>query len=80
MSNKKLARDQILFTRDRILMTREQEEAGVWSNFDDARAFLPLSWSNFDDTRAFLPLAWSNFDDVETIRKYPSVKEEVSRS
>ncbi|ETK02423.1 hypothetical protein N425_04400 [Tannerella sp. oral taxon BU063 isolate Cell 2] len=29
MSNKKLARDQILFTRDRILMTREQEEAGV---------------------------------------------------
>jgi len=29
MSNNKLARDQILFTHDRILMTREQEEAGM---------------------------------------------------
>jgi len=28
MNNNKLARDQILFTRDRILMTREQKEAG----------------------------------------------------
>ena len=38
MNNNKLARDQILFTRDRILMTREQKEAGEWSKFDDARA------------------------------------------
>ena len=45
MSNNKLARDQ-------ISMTHEQQQAGVWSNFDDTWAFLPLKWSNFDDARA----------------------------
>jgi len=64
-----MTRELFYLSSDQILITHEQQEAGVWSNFvhawsnfDDARAFLPLAWSNFDDAWAFLSLTWSNFD------------------
>ena len=55
MSNKKLARDQILFTRDRILMTRKQDEAGASST-------IPLKSRRADVEASGLIVRWKEVD------------------